>query len=198
VNAVVEPVRALGIPATAFWPHGWPVWVQVLMMVLLVELMRYWLHRACHETDTLWRLHSVHHSVERLYWLNTSRFHPVEKTLQMMLDSLPFLVMGVSVEVLMLYYLTYSSNGFLQHSNVDLHYGPLNYIVGSAETHRWHHSQEPREANHNYGSTLLVWDVVFGTWFLPAGREVEQLGLREAYPRSFAGLLAAPFRKGPR
>jgi sterol desaturase/sphingolipid hydroxylase (fatty acid hydroxylase superfamily) len=98
----------------------------------------------------------------------------------------------------MLYYLTYSSNGFLQHSNVDLHYGPLNYIVGSAETHRWHHSQEPREANTNYGSTLLVWDVVFGTWFLPAGREVEQLGLREAYPRSFAGLLAAPFRKGPR
>jgi sterol desaturase/sphingolipid hydroxylase (fatty acid hydroxylase superfamily) len=194
-NAVVTPVRSLGIPATILWPHAWPLWAQTALMVLLVDLMRYWLHRACHETDALWRLHSVHHSVDRLYWLNTSRFHPVEKTLQMMLDSLPFLVMGVSAEVLSLYYLTYSANGFLQHSNIDLRYGPLNYIVGSAETHRWHHSREPREANANYGSTLVVWDVIFGTWFLPPDRQVDRLGLREIYPRSFAGLLAAPFRK---
>ncbi|MEQ1759369.1 MAG: sterol desaturase family protein [Vicinamibacterales bacterium] len=194
-NALVGPVRALGIPTTGLWPHAWPVWAQAGLMVLAVDLMRYWLHRACHETDTLWRLHSVHHSVDRLYWLNTSRFHPVEKTLQMMLDSLPFLLMGVGAEVLTLYYLTYSSNGFLQHSNIDLRYGPLNFIVGSAETHRWHHSREPREANANYGSSTVIWDLVFGTWFLPPGRQVDALGLREAYPRSFIGLLRAPFQK---
>lgn len=33
-------------------------------MVLAVDFLRYWLHRAAHENDTLWRLHSVHHSVE--------------------------------------------------------------------------------------------------------------------------------------
>ena len=194
-NAIVDPIRSLGIPTTTLWPHTWPVWAQTALMVVLVELMRYWLHRACHETDTLWRLHSVHHSVDRLYWLNTSRFHPVEKTLQMMLDSLPFLLLGVQADVLSLYYLTYSANGFLQHSNVDLRYGPLNYIVGSAQTHRWHHSQVPREANANYGSTLLIWDVVFGTWFMPRNRQVDRLGLREEYPTSFVALLGAPFRK---
>ena len=53
-----------------------------------------------------------------------------------------------------------------------LRYGPLNYIVGSAETHRWHHSRVPRESNANYGNTVIVWDLVFGTWFLPREREI--------------------------
>lgn len=193
-NALVAPVRSLGLPTTVLWPHEWPIWLQVVLMVLVVDLMRYWLHRASHESDLLWRLHAVHHSVGRLYWLNTSRFHVLEKGLQMMLDSLPFLLMGVRVEVLSLYYVTYSTNGFLQHSNIDLRYGVLNYVVGSAETHRWHHSREPRESNHNYGSTLVLWDLVFGTWFLPRGRNVEALGLRDpGYPRSFLGLHRAPF-----
>ena len=58
-------------PIAALWPHGWPIWVQAVLMVLVVDFLRYWLHRAAHENDTLWRLHSVHHSVEQLYWLNT-------------------------------------------------------------------------------------------------------------------------------
>jgi sterol desaturase/sphingolipid hydroxylase (fatty acid hydroxylase superfamily) len=195
-SALVEPARALGFPTTAFWPHSWPVWIQVVLMILLVDLLRYWLHRASHETAVLWRLHAVHHSVSQLYWLNTARFHLVEKALQMSADSLPFLLMGVQPIVLSLYYVAYATNGFFQHCNVELRYGVLNYIVGSAETHRWHHSREPREANANYGSTVIIWDLVFGTWFLPRGREVDQLGLHDAhYPKSFLSLMGAPFKR---
>jgi sterol desaturase/sphingolipid hydroxylase (fatty acid hydroxylase superfamily) len=165
-------------------------------MVFAVDLLRYWLHRFAHENDTLWRLHAVHHSVEQLYWLNTARFHPIEKTLQMCLDSLPFLLMGVEERVLALYYLAYASNGFVQHCNIDVRYGLLNYIVGSAETHRWHHSRVPREANANYGNTVIVWDLLFGTWFLPRDREIAELGLHEHdYPKSFIGLMGAPFKR---
>lgn len=191
---LIGPARALNLPTTRLWPHGWPIWVQAVLMVLVVDLLRYWLHRAAHENATLWRLHSVHHSVEQLYSLNTARFHPIEKALQMCLDSLPFLLMGVNATVLALYYLSYASNGFFQHCNIRLRYGFLNYIVGSAETHRWHHSREPREANANYGNTVIVWDLLFGTWFLPADRDVSELGLKDpAYPKSFFGLLRAPF-----
>ena len=194
--ALVEPARALQLPIQHWWPHGWPIWTQAVLMVLAVDFLRYWLHRAAHETDTLWRLHAVHHSVEQLYWLNTGRFHPIEKAFQMALDSLPFVLMGVDPQVLALYYLSYATNGFFQHCNIELRYGVLNYVVGSAETHRWHHSRLPREANANYGNTVIVWDLLFGTWFLPRDREVGELGLSEAgYPRSFLRLLAAPFRR---
>jgi len=192
--SLVEPARRLNLPIAWLWPHGWPLWVQAVVMILAVDFMRYWLHRALHRHEVLWRLHTVHHSVQQLYWLNTGRFHPLEKTLQLALDSLPFLLLQVDPRVLALYYLTYASNGFFQHSNVRLRYGFLNYIVGSAETHRWHHSAVPGEANTNYGSTLLVWDVLFGTWYLPHGREVAELGLHDpTYPKSFLTLLRAPF-----
>ena len=196
VYLLIEPVRALNLPVTGLWPHGWPIWIQAILMVLIVDLLRYWLHRFAHENDTLWRLHSVHHSVEQLYWLNTARFHPIEKTLQMCLDSLPFLLIGVHERVLALYYIAYAANGFFQHCNIHVRYGPLNYIVGSAETHRWHHSRVPRESNANYGNTVIVWDLVFGTWFLPKDRDIQDLGLQERdYPKTFLGLMRAPFRR---
>jgi sterol desaturase/sphingolipid hydroxylase (fatty acid hydroxylase superfamily) len=196
IYLLIEPARALELPVAGLWPHGWPIWIQAILMVLSVDLLRYWLHRFAHENDTLWRLHSVHHSVEQLYWLNTARFHPIEKTLQMSLDSLPFLLLGVHEQVLALYYIAYAANGFFQHCNVHVRYGPLNYIVGSAETHRWHHSRVPRESNANYGNTVIVWDLVFGTWFLPKDREIQDLGLQEReYPKTFLGLMRAPFRR---
>jgi len=194
--ALIEPARALHLPIAALWPHAWPIWIQAILMVLVVDFLRYWLHRAAHESDTLWRLHSVHHSVEHLYWLNTARFHFIEKALQMTLDSLPFLLMAVQPTVLSLYYIAYATNGFFQHCNVDVRYGFLNYIVGSAETHRWHHSRIPRESNANYGNTVIIWDLVFGTWFLPRDRAVQALGLQDPeYPTSFWGLMRAPFRR---
>jgi ornithine lipid hydroxylase len=116
--------------------------------------------------------------------------------MQMALDSLPFLLMGVDARVLSLYYLAYATNGFFQHCNIRLRYGLLNYIVGSAETHRWHHSRVPRESNANYGNTVIVWDLLFGTWYLPRERETAELGLQDReYPKSFLGLLRAPFTR---
>jgi sterol desaturase/sphingolipid hydroxylase (fatty acid hydroxylase superfamily) len=194
--ALIGPARALNLPLSVIWPHAWPIWIQALLMILTVDFLRYWLHRAAHENDTLWRLHSVHHSVEQLYWLNTARFHLIEKALQMTLDSLPFLLMAVDPTVLALYYVAYATNGFFQHANIELRYGILNYVVGSAEAHRWHHSRTPREANANYGNTVIVWDLLFGTWFLPAGRQVDELGLSDRdYPKSFVALMGAPFRR---
>jgi ornithine lipid hydroxylase len=196
IHMLIEPSRALNLPFVHFWPHAWPIWMQLILMILLVDFLRYWLHRAAHTNQYLWRLHSVHHSVEQLYWLNTSRFHPLEKLLQMMMDSLPFLLMGVDEKVLALYYIAYASNGFLQHSNIQFRFGVLNYIFGTAELHRWHHSKKPVESNANYGNNVIIWDVLFGTWYLPKGRYVESLGLLEDnYPKTFLGQLRAPFRK---
>jgi len=52
----------------------------------------------------------------------------------------------------------------LQHLNVHTRSGWLNYLFSTNELHRWHHSAEPREANSNFGSALVLWDQVFGTF----------------------------------
>ena len=87
--------------------------------------------------------------------------------------------------------------GMLQHCNVDVRLGWLNRVFSMAEAHRWHHSRTIREANTNYGSNLIVWDLVFGTFFLPSDREPPQeIGIADmpGFPTGYLGQLASPFR----
>lgn len=177
---------------SALWPHHWPLAAQAVAVVLAIDFVRYWLHRACHKYDLLWRLHEVHHSPDILYVLNVGRFHPLEKVLHFSLDTVPFLLLGVAPEVLASYFVLYSVNGLFQHSNVRLRYGWLNYVVGSAETHRWHHARDPRMASCNFSNTTIVWDLVFRTWYLPG--PVRDIGIMDrSYPKDFWSQMATPF-----
>lgn len=124
----------------AWWPSYWPVGWQALWMVMLADWMRYWLHRLSHEWEPLWRFHAVHHAPHKLYWLNVGRFHPVDKALQFLFDTLPFVALGVGEDVLSLYFVGYAVNGFFQHCNIDVRLGLLNYLISGPELHRWHHS----------------------------------------------------------
>ena len=106
--------------------------------------------------------------------------------------------MRVSGEVVSAYFVFYAVNGFYQHSNADLRLGWLNWLVSGPELHRWHHSVLPKESDRNFGNNLILWDVVFGTRFLPRGRSVEDLGLRnKSYPTGFLGQTLAPVTANP-
>ncbi len=183
--------------ASEWWPGDWPVPLQMLLMMMVADGFRYWLHRWAHEWELLWRFHAVHHAPHKLYWLNVGRFHPVDKSLQFLFDTLPFIILGVSQEVLALYAVCYAMNGFFQHSNVDLRLGFFNYVISGPELHRWHHSKWKKESNHNYGNNLILWDVIFGTWYLPVGKVVGELGLvNRSYPDTFLEQMASPFTPG--
>jgi sterol desaturase/sphingolipid hydroxylase (fatty acid hydroxylase superfamily) len=169
----------------------------MLSMMALADGLRYWLHRWAHEWELLWRFHAVHHAPQKLYWLNVGRFHPVDKGLQVLLDTLPFLLLGVSEDVLAFYVVCYAINGFFQHCNIDVRLGILNYMISGPELHRWHHSMVKHESNHNYGNNLIIWDLLFGTWHLPPERMVRDLGLvNRAYPSAFLQQMTAPFLSG--
>ena len=93
-----------------------------------------------------------------------------------------------------LYVVCYALNGFFQHCNVDIRLGILNYLISGPELHRWHHSMVKEESNHNYGNNLIIWDRLFGTWYLPTEREVQELGLdNRAYPTTFLKQMTVPF-----
>jgi sterol desaturase/sphingolipid hydroxylase (fatty acid hydroxylase superfamily) len=192
--------RALG---STLWPDGWPLPAQLALALVVAELPQYWLHRWQHEHGALWRFHAVHHSAPRLYWLNAARFHPVDIGLLYLVGYLPLIALGAPELVIMLFTLFDAVFGMFQHSNIAMRLGPLNYVFSAGEPHRWHHSRTLVEANTNYGSNLLVWDVVFGSLFLPADREPpESIGISDMpdFPQTYGAQLAAPFvwRRLPR
>ncbi|HEX5007309.1 MAG TPA: sterol desaturase family protein, partial [Hyphomonadaceae bacterium] len=180
------------------WPSSWPILAQLALKVIAGDFLRYWLHRAAHTWTPLWRLHEVHHHPGKLYTTNVFRFHPLEKSLQFLADTLPFMLVGIGPEVLAWYFVFYAVSGLFQHSNIDVRLGPLNYVFSGPEVHRWHHSQKIAESNNNYAHSFVVWDIVFGTYFRPHDRKVETLGLLDAnYPKDFLRQMGAPFRARP-
>src|SRR5688572_18635377 len=179
----------------SLWPHSWPLLAQLPLAWVVVELFAYWPHRWLHEVPWLWRFHATHHSSERLYWLNATRAHPVEHVFRGWIGALPLAVAGASPELLALSVLSDGVIGLFQHANIDFRLGPLNYVFSAAPVHRWHHSRIRAEADHNYGDTFVFWDVVFGTYYNPARREVDRLGVDGLeFPRGFVAQLATPWR----
>jgi YD repeat-containing protein len=179
------------------WPSAWPLLAQGALALVIGELPGYWVHRWQHEWEGLWRIHATHHSAPRLYWLNAGRFHPAD-TLLTFIPSYGLLVaLGASTPVLAVFTLATAVHGIFQHANLQLRLGPLNHFFSMAELHRWHHSKTIDEANHNYGQTVIVWDTLFGTRFLPKDREPpEEIGIPDltAFPMTWWAQILSPFR----
>jgi sterol desaturase/sphingolipid hydroxylase (fatty acid hydroxylase superfamily) len=194
---LLETFKANDFSFKGLWPHSWPMLAQGILMLFIADFLGYWVHRFAHTWSLLWRFHAVHHSPHKLYWVNVGRFHPIEKTYQYLFSTLPFLVIGVHLEVLSIYFVIYGINGFFQHCNIDVKLGPLNYVFSGPELHHWHHSKKIKESNNNYGNTLIIYDLMFGTYFLPKERDVGDLGLlNRNYPLDFLSQMRAPFIKG--
>jgi len=121
--SLLNLLEAKNLVITNIWPHNYPTYLQAIMMLLIADFFRYWLHIAHHKWEFLWRFHAVHHSPQKLYWINVGRFHPIEEILQFFLDALPFILLGVNDDVLALYFVFYAINGFFQHSNVKVQLG---------------------------------------------------------------------------
>ncbi len=180
---------------STLWPHHWPILGQLVFMLVVAEFGRYWMHRLSHRNKLLWRLHAVHHSPERLYFFNAGRVHPLEKIIYIIPEVVPFIILGTNVECLALYATFNSIQGLFQHANINVRLGPLNYFFSMSQLHRWHHSDVVSESDHNFGNNLSVWDVVFGTWYLPKGKDVGPLGLlNKSYPTTFWQQVKAPFQ----
>lgn len=207
VSGLADPAfRALGLVAAiallgghtlALWPTEWPLLAQLVVALVIGELGQYWMHRMQHEWDFLWRFHALHHSAPRLYWLNAARFHPVDILLNNFMATVPLALLGAGEAVLALWLLFSAVHGIFQHSNMPVRIGPLNWFFSMAELHRWHHSRLVEESNTNYGQNLAIWDLVFGTRFLPADREPPRdIGLTglSAYPMSWLDQQLAPLR----
>lgn len=171
-----------------------PLAAQVLISFLTFDFMFYVTHRLAHEVDFFWRMHSVHHCAHRLSVLNASRAHPVDLIWRRIVPAFVVFQTGVSQEAFIMSGVIGSVLATITHMNVNFKFGILNYVIGTNEVHRWHHSNKIDEAK-NF-SVFMLWDHLFGTFVLPKGKSrPAHLGLfnENFYPRhNFWGQLLVP------
>lgn len=179
------------------WPAHWPLLAQGVLALVVGDFFRYWVHRALHEVPLLWRIHATHHSARRLYFFNGARIHPLEVLVSGFVEMTPLVLLGVTPEALAVRFIMGRVIGRFQHCNLDVDLGPLDYVFSTPRNHRWHHSKDLREAAHNYGGDIILFDHLFGTFYMP--RDVEppdEIGIENMpdFPTGIWGVLVSPFR----
>jgi sterol desaturase/sphingolipid hydroxylase (fatty acid hydroxylase superfamily) len=203
VIVAVVVARVAGVPANrdaivAFvhrrtWFGDLPRGVQAVLVLVVGDLVGYWVHRALHARP-LWRFHAVHHSSQDLDWLSTTRGHPVDEVLIRTVQTVTALAVGVDATVVSAYVPVLLVLAIGVHANVPWRFGSLRYAIASPAFHRWHHAKDAEGVDKNFAGLFPLWDLVFGTYYLP--RELpEELGVREAVPEGVLRQLAWPFRR---
>lgn len=178
------------------WPREWWLPAQVGLGMLAAEFGLYWAHRIAHEFHPLWRFHAVHHSVTKLWIVNTGRFHFIDSLKSILLGTGMLISLGAPLEVVLWLSAVTAYIGVLTHCNVHMNFvWPLSHIFNTPELHRWHHSKVLREGNKNYGENLMVWDLVFRTHFIDSKRRPPvKIGITQQMPPTFREQLVWPFK----
>ena len=157
-----------------------PLWTQVLAVLVVSDFVEWFVHNSLHRWGPLWKLHRVHHSITTMDWIGNFRFHWGEILLYQSVKYLPLFLLGARWEAVLIVSVAATLIGNLNHSNLNISWGPLRYLLNSPRMHIWHHDKNPsRPAGVNFGVVFSVWDWLFGTAYMPdTGKQPEALGFR--------------------
>ena len=190
--------------------------VAALILILVSDFCRYFVHYCHHKAMVLWPFHAVHHSAEVMTPITFYRGHPVYYALQQVAMSvligsaqavILFLLVGrIEFWVIYMGTLTYHAyvflGGHLRHSHIPIRYGrALEHILISPMQHQVHHSSDPRHHDKNFGEIFAFWDWMFGTLYVPEPDEDLVFGIADSegtlieqpHPGFWAAMLV-PFR----
>ena len=184
--SVTHAAKAMSPAFLVDWVHALqalPSALKIVVGIFMVDFVIYWIHRAQHTTNLLWRTHAWHHSVQHMYWFSgfrTSFFHSFLYNIPQTVIPIWFLALspleagiGYSIGLLI---------QFWEHTNINVNIGPLKWIIITPEYHRVHHSATDH-SKMNLGTTFSIWDRMFGTYVDPTTMPKDfPLGLGEEIP----------------
>jgi len=185
----------------AFYDDGFgplsalPLWAQALTFLVVSDFLLYWFHRLYHGAK-LWKYHAVHHSSTEVDWISAARFHPVNILLGTVLVDVALLLAGISPNVMLwVGPFTTASSAFV-HANLNWTLGPFKYVMAGPVFHRWHHTAADRGGSSNFAGTFPIWDLMFGTWYMPKDELPDAYGVDDhEFPESFGAQMLYPFRQ---
>jgi sterol desaturase/sphingolipid hydroxylase (fatty acid hydroxylase superfamily) len=171
-------MRVHGVP-TFHLDQMWPgvtdaAWVSFALYLVVFDFLHYAIHRAQHQFEPWWALHSLHHSQRQMSMWSDNRNHLLDDVITSLIFSVAAVVLGVAPgQFVALVVLGQLSESF-QHANVRITFGKLGECLWvSPRFHRLHHSiglgHETVLAHKtvlggcNFGVLLPVWDMLFGT-----------------------------------
>jgi sterol desaturase/sphingolipid hydroxylase (fatty acid hydroxylase superfamily) len=208
---IIHGLQQMGVAGQVHSAPSTALAVAFTVVLFVADDFLRWLHHwLMHAIPELWEFHKVHHSAELLNFATVERFHPFEVVLSAAMLTIgygmingifiaffgeliaPITLLGANVLVLTANLL----GGALRHSPFWVGFGTRveRWIVSPA-MHQIHHSDAKEHAGRNLGSTLSIWDRLFGTLTTSQGEHVRTFGIGEetAEFRSLQVIFFRPF-----
>lgn len=167
-------IRLTDIPLDRWW-----TWA---LLFLGVEFCYYWFHRASHRVRWLWATHAVHHSATRFNLSAAVRLGWTGQISGAFVFFLPLAWIGfhpAAIAAMIAAGLFYQ---FFLHTHLDVNLGLLEWVLNTPRHHRVHHASNETCLDRNYGSTLIVFDRLFGTYAEAPSHEPLRYGLKGREP----------------
>ena len=182
---------------------GLPLWADILVGILALDLAIYFQHRIFHRVPALWTLHRMHHSDTMFDTTTGVRFHPLEIGLSLAIKLVVIAATGAPPEAVFAFEVLLNASSLFNHANVRIPArleSGLRKILVTPDMHRIHHSARREETDSNFGFSVSWWDRLFGTY---RAEPVDgQLGLtiglaefRDPADQRLLPLLLQPFRR---
>jgi sterol desaturase/sphingolipid hydroxylase (fatty acid hydroxylase superfamily) len=149
---------------------SWPIvdeWASLVAAFLLLDLLRYLVHRCKHAVPFLWRFHALHHSDPDVDVTTSVRLHPIESLLNSGVFWLTAILLGLPAIVVLTYGLAAFAIEAVQHGNIRLPQWLercLQQVLVTVDMHRIHHSVAFAQGSCNYATVFSLWDRLFGTY----------------------------------
>ncbi|MFK7969963.1 MAG: sterol desaturase family protein [Bacteroidia bacterium] len=144
------------------WYIGQSWWGWILCFIT-VDFFRYWAHRVSHEQRIWWATHVPHHSSQSYNFSVTFRLSWTQHV--KIIFFIPIALMGfdpfmffICNQIAVLYQ-------FWLHTELINRVHPIiEYIFVTPSHHRVHHGVNEKYLDRNYGSAMIIWDRIFGTF----------------------------------
>ena len=177
------------LPTVGYW-----YFVSLIVLVVISDLYTYTFHRLQHAIPFLWAMHSFHHSANALTFATGARHLWMEKVMtSAVLPVIPLLFLVPPDMLLVLSFIHFFPDS-CAHLNVRFPMGRMITVLNSPQWHRIHHSVLPEHRDKNFASLLPVWDILFGTAWIPKPDEYPVTGFDPPVRVSTVEGIIWPFR----
>ncbi len=154
-----NPFRAPGGGFGVQW-NLLAAWAGVL---IAVDFIYYWFHRATHQINFLWACHVTHHSSEEFNLSVALRQCSFQRVFEYAFN-LPLAMAGVPWEMFLICHGSMKIYQFWVHTRLIGKLGFLERFMLTPSHHRVHHGRDPEYLDKNHGGLFIIWDKMFGTY----------------------------------
>lgn len=183
-NALIRPLTATLLAPLFVWASAHALWrlpvhgvAGFVGLLLLVDFVYYFYHRASHRLRWLWATHSVHHSSSRFNLSAAYRLGWTDLLSGTWLWLLALVWIGFPAAAVLGAFSLNLLYQFFLHTESVRRLGWLERVFNTPSHHRVHHASNAGLIDRNFGGLLIVWDRLFGTYGEAPADEPLRFGL---------------------